>query len=139
VVPAYLASRQWWKDEPRLLPTSVFDGKRLIKWLAARVESVARHEVSVVAIEVDRATSRPGQPVRTGFTFDEFDQWSGDEVTARDLRRGTFLEIGLYSGKGSSVHLLKRVHPREEWSDPELPNLEPDPLRYLKRTFAPSA
>lgn len=138
VVPGYLADRQWWK-EPRLLPTTVFDGKRLMRWLAGRVESVARHQIVIVAVEVDAGAKLPGEVVRTSVSFDEFDRWSGDEIEASMVRPGTFLELGLYSGGGNKTEMLKRLHPRDEWQDPELPWLEHDPARYLRHTFTLSA
>jgi hypothetical protein len=131
----YLEADDWWRNGPFLLETrDPWGNERLARWLACRVEALRENRVILRGIHVIHESDADAEVVATEMSFDEFDRWTADDVTARDLEPGMFIEVGLYvpdQGDGEKTSKKIRVHRDEVWSDEALPHLYPDPLRYL--------
>lgn len=132
VVPGPYLEEGWWKQGPFRLERR-FDGLKLIRWMAARVEAV---DPAKKKLHLRVATIETGKDLRpeigtAEMSFAEFDKLSRDQ-RAGELAAGRFLELGVFSGGKRGTKQYARVHPEGAWSPHDLPPLHPDPARYLR-------
>ncbi len=131
VFPLGIPSERWW-DGPHLLHTRLPDqGLELKWWLPGRVDAVEEGRLSLFVAYPNGSGHRYGH---MEMTFAEFDSQCMDQVRARDLTPGRFLEIGGYAAAtaGQEKKYI-RVHPARYDEDLDLPPLWPNPVRYLRR------
>jgi hypothetical protein len=98
VVPSWRLRPSWWTNGPELLQHRFATGESLVRWLAGRVERKDDEGIHIRAAvlngpEQDNAP-RIAWTVMSARVFDELCR---DDVSARDLEVGTFVEIGLYA------------------------------------------
>ena len=129
VVPLTLDREAWWKGPHRCAHRN--DANRpLVRWLPGRVDAVQEGTIDVRTAFPPPNPSDEATYGHLELTFDEFDRWCKDDVHARALTPGRFIELGYYEDVEEPVI---RVHPVEALDDSALPWLRPDPARYLRR------
>lgn len=132
VVPSWRLLPQWWEEGPALLQHRLGVGKELVRWLAGRVVDKDENGIHLRAALVERDDGEP--PItRTVIPDADFEQVCRDDVSARDLRIGSFVEVGLYvnpQNKRERPDTLVRVLPSRRWDAPVEPAARAD--RYLK-------
>jgi tetratricopeptide (TPR) repeat protein len=135
---AYLDNDEWWRKGPFLLEhRDPRTEERLVRWIAGRVEAVHDAEVLIRGIHVTVSDTGEPEVVTTQIPFEQFNRLVADDVPAREIEAGTFVEIGLYAGAGRKAAKTSskiRVHSQSQWRDDALPRLFPDPQRYLDRS-----
>ena len=130
VFPLTVPFNEWWTDKPHL----DFPQKQdIVKWFPAQVDAVDDETVHLVmgkrADDGQRAECALVELPRS-----KFDAASLDEPY-EVLEPGRFLELAFY---GAEETLSIRSHPDLPWQSPDLPPIDPDPRRYLrKRWIAP--
>jgi len=133
----YIEIEEWWRKGPFLLDTrDPWGEERLVRWLALRVDAIRENRIIFRGLNVVHGSSLKPELIRTEMTFDEFDRWQAGDISARQMEPGMFVEVGLYPRGGQDADDASkriRVHPVGEWFDEGLPNLFPDPLRYLRK------
>jgi hypothetical protein len=120
VFPLWVAPESWWTT-PQLLPPKSRSGKKLQRWLPARIEEVDSSK-KVVHL---RTAERKGPKTRyytLDVPFARFDEWSQDE-RASDLTAGRFLELGFYA-EGKRPDAVIRTHKVGEWLDADFMKLK---------------
>jgi tetratricopeptide (TPR) repeat protein len=134
-VPAQRLKPKWWTEGPSLLQDRLGDDRRLIRWLAGRVERVDQDGVTLRAAEVAPGQRAAPRVAWTTIDLDEFDAMCRDAEPARSLLEGRHVEIGVYAGGPNARELgpetLIRVHALRDWDDLEAPRM--DSARYLRR------
>lgn len=133
VIPAWRLRPGWWRAGPERLQDRLGSGDRLVRWMAARVQDRDQEGIRVRA-----AVLVPGQDVEpemawTQLSDEQFDAFCRDDVRARDLSLGSFIEVGLYApdaGAGKHAETIVRVLPEREWDAPGLSH--GDDLRHLR-------
>jgi tetratricopeptide (TPR) repeat protein len=130
VVPAWRLEPNWWSSGPELLQSRLGTGEQLVRWLAGRVESKDQDGIHVRAAVVDDGETEP-RVAWLEIQPDNFDDLSRDDISARDLPVGSFLEIGVYAlpEKSKAALTLIRVLPTHRWPTAGLPSKRSD--RYL--------
>jgi len=130
VVPAWRLHPGWWREDPERLQYRFPTGERLMKWLAARVESKSKNGTRLRGALVEG--DKEPEIVWLTVSDQDFAAWCQDNVDVRDLRVGAFVELGLYVNPGkkkSTPQTVIRVLPERRWETPGLSDLRPD--RFL--------
>ena len=107
-----------------------------MRWLALRVDAIRANTIMFRGLNVVYGSDSSPEVTRTAMTFDEFDRWQASDLSARELEPGMFVEVGLYIRSEQDAEEASkriRVYPDDDWFDEALPNLFPDPLRYLRK------
>jgi tetratricopeptide (TPR) repeat protein len=129
VVPARRLRPEWWLDPPELLQFRFATGEERVRWQAARVEEKDDEGIHLRGAIIERGEEKPGI-VWSVLSPERFDEDCRDEVSARDLKVGSFLELGLYAlPKGGKVRTVIRVLSEQSWGAGEPSALRPN--RYL--------
>ncbi len=133
VVPAWRLRPGWWQDGPELLQHRLGTGEQLVRWLAARVESKDTDAINIRGSALEPDQDSDPSIAWSQISFESFDGMCRDNVTARDLSVGSFIEIGIYAtearqGKHAET-IIRVLPPEQEWSHRSFPS--PDPLRYV--------
>jgi hypothetical protein len=131
VFPLTIDPADWWERGPHLCGWR-FQDKPLVRWLAARVETVdaGGRTVSLFTATPPAAPGTPPVVGRMTVSWVDFDRTSENE-RAEELEPGRFVEMAVY-GSGTDEALSCRVHPRRRVED--LPVLWPGPDRYLRQS-----
>lgn len=132
VVPAWRLVPGWWLAGPDRLQYRLGDGARLVQWLAGLVESIDEKGLHVRGAVVQPGDEREPAIAWTELSFEAFDEACRDDVVAREVEPGTFLEIGLYArdqdAKGATT--IVRVLPDRGWTASGLPTMDAE--RHLR-------
>jgi len=114
-----------WTDKPHL----DFPRKQdIVKWFPAQVDAVSDETIRLVMGKL----ADDGQRVEYGHVElqrSRFDAAAMDEPS-RELAPGRFLELAFY---GAEETLRIRSHPDQPWESPDLPPIDPEPRRYLRK------
>src|SRR5699024_2224399 len=122
----------WWREGPLKLQFRLGTGERLVRWLAAKIERIDGDKIELRGAEIQGDTDP--REFRTTLSFDQFDRWSRDDISAEGLEEGRFLEIGLYvkddeeSADRRPITII-RVHRDHPWRTGASGNQ--DTARYL--------
>jgi tetratricopeptide (TPR) repeat protein len=129
VVPAWRLRPRWWQDGPERLQYRLGGDERLVRWLAARVESKDQSGINIRAAVLEQGQKEEPVIAWSEIDLDSFDVMCRDDVSAKELRAGTFLEVGVYALPGKQAkhaETIIRVLPSRVWAAPgpsELPVL----------------
>lgn len=131
VVPAWRLRPGWWREGPERLQFKFLTGEQRVKWLAGRVERVDEKGMHVRAAVVENDGEQP-YIAWTTITKEQFAEWCQDEVDAKDIGEGAFLELGFYvapSKAKAPVQSVIRVLAPREWKTAGLSEMRSD--RYI--------
>lgn len=126
VFPLTVSYRNRWCGPHLEFQRKTTDGA-LVKWFPAQVDNIDDENVQVIMAKPGPENQDEHAYVKIPRTT--FDQASLDE-RSNQLQSGRFLELAFY---GASEVLKIRVYPEVPWNDPDLPPLDPDPRRYLRK------
>jgi tetratricopeptide (TPR) repeat protein len=133
VVPAWRLRPGWWQDGPERLQYRLGSDKQLVRWLAARVEGMNQNGISIRGAVLEQG--QQGDPAIAWSEIDpeSFNAMCRDDVSARELRTGTFLEVGIYAVPGKQAkhaETIIRVLPSHDWGTHGLSELPA--LRHVR-------
>ena len=130
VFPINIAPGTYWEKPHLDLPLTSQEGKR-VNWYPARIAFVNKEFVGLIAGKHDSTSGRTDYGM-VDLTRTLFDDASMDEKSDV-IEEGRFVEIGFY---GANEVMRIRVHPNEDFVDPNLPDFDPpNPRRYLDKQF----
>jgi tetratricopeptide (TPR) repeat protein len=128
VFPINIAPGTYWEKPHLDLPLTSQEGKR-VNWYPARIAFVNKEFVGLIAGKHDSTSGRTDYGM-VDLTRTLFDDASMDEKSDV-IEEGRFVEIGFY---GANEVMRIRVHPNEDFLDPNLPDFDPpNPRRYLDK------
>ncbi len=124
VFPLTVPFDKWWSDKPHLY----FPRKQnIVKWFPAQVDAVSAEAIRLVMGK--RADGQRVEYAHVELPRSRFDAASLDEPSG-ELEPGRFLELAFY---GVEETLSIRSHPDLPWQSPDLPPIDPEPRRYLRK------
>ncbi len=123
--PLKVTFNERWTDKPHL----DFPRKQdIVKWFPAQVDAVSGETIRLVmgklADDGQRVEYAHVELPRSRFDAASLDEPSGE------LEPGRFLELAFY---GVEETLSIRSHPDLPWQSPDLPPIDPEPRRYLRK------
>jgi tetratricopeptide (TPR) repeat protein len=118
VVPGWRLRPAWWTQGPELLQHRLGNGAQLVRWLAARVEGKDENGVRLRSAVLQPDQTEPPRIAWSDLAAEDFDRLCRDDIRARELPIGTFLEVGLYAkaDADASVETLIRVLNDRPWA-----------------------
>jgi tetratricopeptide (TPR) repeat protein len=138
VIPAWRLRPGWWRDGPELLQHRLGTGERLVRWLAARVESKDEDGIDIRGAVLE--VPQEGEPPLAWSTIraEDFDRMCRDDMSAHDLPAGAFVEVGVYAAPAKDskhAETIIRVLPQREWGTHNLSGLAI--LRHVRPLTGP--
>jgi tetratricopeptide (TPR) repeat protein len=138
-VPAHRLRHGWWREGPELLQESLGedDDRRLVRWLAARVESIDQDGIHVAAANLEPFQDSPPTTGRMTIADETFRRLCRDSARAQRLQPGWHMEIGVYAShtrpQDAATTIIRLHEPRApEWSGESFL----DTSRYLRRVLS---
>lgn len=135
LVPGPVLTDGWWSRGPFRLKRHLSSGHQLRTWCAARVEATGSG-----SIHLKMASIELGQVSSPDLHWAEVEKETLAEwlLDSEELEAGSFLEIGYYyrSASGTENEQVRAyVHQPDTHPMLDLPRLQPDPDRYLRRAL----
>ena len=118
-------NERWWGVGPYLLPLEM-NGKKLVDWYAGYVENLESETVEIIAGEVNPQVQEEPDIESLEFEKHVFLSWLD---SGESLQSGDFIELGVY-GEEEAIYRVK-IHSRRLAALERVPNIFPDPDRYL--------
>jgi tetratricopeptide (TPR) repeat protein len=125
VFPLTVPFNEWWTDKPHL---DFSQKQSIVKWFPAQVDAVDGDTIRLV-MGKRAADGQRAEYAHVDLPRSKFDAASLDEPSG-ELEPGRFLELAFY---GAEETLKIRSHPDLPWQSPDLPPIDPDPRRYLRK------